>query len=380
MIKKYILILNGLILLNLFSYGLKPVLTAKQLETPPSRIIRTCCSFGADVKVRGIPLKTITDITCISKIGSHSYLGNKLEANGIIYTKLGGFIDLGHLRDQADWTAYLYSLIVSRKDDVRIIQKLGYEGGKKILDIKLPKDISDNDILLLAGKIAFDLSVWHEIATWFGTSYLPFIPERYSSFSIEDNYSNMMGVLIGIEAIKSELPYEEAMTMLIKKKLIQLKAATTEEETYDAMQSVQDVWWTNEAKLPSGKVLKERYLEITPKLKPWLIDDEIKDNDLSMNPKLKNEAQEISLTLTTNQGIPLSDLYRIEFRLNHKFPVKELFPVKIGRNITQKDFDLMMIYVKEDLNNRYSEKDFKQKKKEKQTLRDLKRQMTRESI
>lgn len=251
---------------------------------------------------------------------------------------------MGHLRDQADWTAYLYSLMLWQKEQGELEQKLGYEGGRKILKVQLPPDITDLDMALLAGNIAYDLSIWHEIATWFGASYLPFIPERYSSFSVEDNYSNLLGVIIGIEALQSSLPYEEAMTLLIKQKLVELQAAQNEEETYTAMNSVEGLWWTNQAKLPGGKVLKKRNLDISTQLKPWLVEGQTVS---------AHTAEVLNLKLTTQSGIPLEDLYEIHFRLNHKFPVKELFPKKIGRNITQKDFDFLMLYVKKDIKTRY---------------------------
>ncbi len=321
-----------------------PSLTLKDLNSPPPRIIRTCCSFGVEVGITGMPLKKLSEITSLHKIGNHKYLGDRFEANGIIYTKLGGFIDLGHLRDQADWTAYLYSLILSKKAEGKIIQKIGYEGGRKTLTIKIPADLEDIDAALLAGRITYDLSIWHEIATWFGASYLPFVPERYSSFSIEDSYSNLLGILIGIKAIQSDLPYEEAMTILLKEKLIELKAVETDEETYAAMKAVEDIWWTNDVKLPSAKVLKQRNLEIGSSLKPWLV----AQSSQNENP------QQINLEVKTSNGVLLSQLYEISFKLNHKFPLKEIVPLKNGRLITQKDFDMLMIYVKDDLQKRYA--------------------------
>jgi len=352
------------------SYAKAPLLTVKDLNSPPPRIIRTCCSFGVEVGITGMPLKKLSEITSLYKIGNHKYLGDRFEANGIIYTKLGGFIDLGHLRDQADWTAYLYSLILSKKEEGRIVQKIGYEGGRKTLTIKIPENLEDIDAVLLAGRITYDLSIWHEIATWFGASYLPFVPERYSSFSIEDSYSNLLGILIGIKAIQSNLPYEEAMTILLKEKLIELKAVETDEETYAAMKAVEDIWWTNDVKLPNAKVLKQRNLEIGSTLKPWLV------SQSSHNEK----AQEINIEVKTSEGVPLSQLYEVSFKLNHKFPLKEIIPIKNGRLITQKDFDLLMIYVKEDLQKRYAQNPKKLeaelRKKQREELRETKKTTT----
>src|SRR5680860_862991 len=100
-----------LIFLVSHSYAEAPVLTQKEIANPPPRIIRTCCGFGANIGVAGVPFYKKTDITTVAEMGPHHFLGGKEEQNGNIYTKRGGFIDLGHLRDCADWTAYLYRLI-----------------------------------------------------------------------------------------------------------------------------------------------------------------------------------------------------------------------------------------------------------------------------
>ena len=46
----------------------------------------------------------------------------------------------------------------------------------------------------MAQWIGFQLSIWHEIATWFGWSWTKTFPETASSFSPEDLYSNVLGV------------------------------------------------------------------------------------------------------------------------------------------------------------------------------------------
>ena len=62
----------------------KPLPTGgKALLSPPARIIRTCCSFGADLRVTGIPVKKVTHITSLANLGPHKYLGGAQEGNGI---------------------------------------------------------------------------------------------------------------------------------------------------------------------------------------------------------------------------------------------------------------------------------------------------------
>lgn len=329
-----------------FIVGMVPVsakplpVSPKDLASPPARIIRTCCSFGADLRVTAIPVKKVTHITSLEHLGPHQYLGRPEEGkNGIIYTRRGGFIDLGHLRDQADWTAYLYALILHSQARGEIVQKLGHEGGIKMLHLDIPARLDSADARLLAARIAYDLSVWHEIATWFGASYVPLVTERYSSFSIEDAYSNLLGTILGMEALQSELPYEQAMTRLLAQTMEQLQAVPTAAGTYLAMETVHNIWWTREKKLPSAKILLERQLNVYSDLKPMLVPG-MAEADVT--------ALILSVPETTRSGQPLSDLYELVIRPNYKFPMKEIFPTENRSFITQKDFAVLLRQVEKE--------------------------------
>lgn len=308
-----------------------PALTSEELLLPPPRIIRTCCSFGSNLSVARIPFVTQTDITSLEDIGPHHYLGHKSEGNGIIYTRHGGFIDLGHLRDCADWTAYLYTRIVFHpKNGKPILIDLGMEGGPKTLALNLPPNFSNAKAYELAGKIAYDLSVWHEIATWFGTSYIPLIPERYSSFSPEDLYSNLLGVKLAQQALKSDLNYNEAMTMLLAGTLAELEAVPTLAETYNAMEAVENLWWTRKKPIPSKDIIITRYMGNGPTLTPWLVPCK---GCLPAPYILKKP------------DASFSDLYELRIKLNHKFPLKELIAIPPDRFISQKDFGYLISYI-----------------------------------
>jgi hypothetical protein len=302
------------------------------LDNAPPRIIRTCCSFGSEVRVTGIPFLKVTDISSIEMLGPHKYLGNDEENNGIIYTRKGGFIDIGHLRDQADWTAYLHLRMLKKNSDNLIIE-LGREGGQKRLEIC--DSAIDNPLnkILLAGKIAYNLSVWHEISTFFGASYIPMVPERYSAFSIEDAYSNLLGVQIGMAAIQSELPYEEAVTKLLASKLKELEGVESYEETVEAMEAVRDFWWTREAKLPSKNILLRREFDLENCLAPWLIND-IEHSTINVKT--------ICSPQKTEEGIPLDEFYELSIQLNSKFPVKKILDRSDNRIITQHDFYILI--------------------------------------
>jgi hypothetical protein len=313
-----------------------PVITSKELSVAPARIIRTCCGFGVEIGIAGVPFAKKTDITSREIMGTHTYMGGRTEQNGIIYTRRGGFLDMGHLRDCADWTAYLYNLIKASQTDPNYRHiELRNEGGAKSLDLNVPADLSEEQIISLAGKISFDLSMWHEISTWFGASYVPLISEKFSSFSPEDMYSNLMGVHLGMRAIKNNLDYDKAMTSELDKMLDSLESVDTEEETYNAMLKVNEVWYTNQKKYPNKNIVLKRYIEFGPELSPWLV------------PGYESRLQPYILPKPADS---LSKYYQLSLKLNFRFPVDSVFPDKVDRIITQNDFEKFVLFIQTEIN------------------------------
>jgi len=314
-----------------------PDLDHNKLNHHPSKIIRSCCVFGTDLRLGFIPFLRRTDIISKHELGQHQYLGNRNEGNGIIYTTRGGFIDVAHLRDIADWTGYLYNLITARDSTSDgIAYDLGIEGGEKTLTLHLPSTLDQHSTVELAGLIAYEISVWHEIASWFGISYLPLIPERYSSFSPEDLYSNLMGVHLGMRAIQSDLPYNEAMTTLISSMLDSLGAVETANDTYLAMKKVEGIWWSNSHPLPSRKILLSRYVETDDILLPWRL---IEDNESSIAYPLEKPARHLKDAFELNITVRWPYFQRTEACLNSR------------KTITQNDFGELISCISDQVRN-----------------------------
>ncbi|MGL4630327.1 MAG: DUF4056 domain-containing protein [Leadbetterella sp.] len=294
---------------------------------PPPRIIRTCCAFGNKVGYSVLSFIRNTDVTSISKLGKHVFMGAKSEHDGIIYTHKGGFIDTGHMRDIADITAYMYTSMKKFKPTGKWDFTLGREGGLKSIHVRLDSSLTDKDLVKIAGKIAYDLSVWHEISTWYGASFLPLIPERYSSFSVEDAFSNLLGAQLGMKAILSEKPYEEAMTELIAESFQYYNAVNTYEETTQRMDQVEGKWWSVKAKFPSKNVLKLRLFDIYGCIHPMLID-------------INSYGSEVLCVPTHTEAIKdIDDYYLLTIKANFKMPLKDVLEEGEERKvITQKDF------------------------------------------
>ncbi|MCE1198832.1 MAG: DUF4056 domain-containing protein [Marinilabiliales bacterium] len=317
-----------------------PVFTEKDYQNHPPRIIRTCCALGTDLKVSVFPFYRYTMLTSIGKLGPHKFLGDSKEHNGILYPRRGGFLDLGHLRDLIDWTAYVYNQCKRSQITGEVVIHLGYEAGSKVLYLKVPPTEKDEELIRLAGRVAYDLSIWHEITSWFGASAVPLVSERFSSFSPEDAFSNLTGITIAAEAIRSELPYEEAVTKLITKTLKDLEAVNSDEESYQAMEAVREVWWTRTKHLPNNRVTLQRELGVYDPMLPWLVPG---------MESLNSTPFTLTVPETTTDGVPLHEFYNLTFDLNHKIPVHKIFPERKERVVTQRDFPEIIRFIANDM-------------------------------
>ncbi len=313
-----------------------PVFKERDYYNHPPRIIRTCCAFGTDLKISIIPGVKKTDLTSIELMGQHHYLGHHTEKNGILYTRRGGFIDFGHLRDLVDWTAYIYNLAKKSQETGEIFLPLGFESGEKALMIKVPATEKEEDLINLAGRIAYDLSIWHEITSWFGASAVPLLSEKFSSFSLEDTFSNLLGTKIAAAAILSDLPYDEAVTEAIHQTLLELEAVASVEESYQVMESVREIWWTRKVPLPRNGVMIQRKLGAYSTMSPLLVP--------GWESKNKTPFQ-LTLPERTFDGIPLSEFYTISVETNNKVPIKKIFPERTDRMVTQNDFQVIIDYI-----------------------------------
>jgi len=110
------------------------VLTPDRIpDVPYPRSLRPCCAFGADLEVElgstPVPGVEVGNLIGPSDVGPHRYDNGfasldrsdrrgtlNVENNGLLYTCRGGFIDLAHLRDNADNTIALAAAVLRRMD------------------------------------------------------------------------------------------------------------------------------------------------------------------------------------------------------------------------------------------------------------------------
>ena len=344
----YKTIVHGIKILMFLGFAVNPIAISAQnipddrvnLNKIPPRIIRACCAFGYDLKLWGVPFVNIDQVISIDDLGEHHYMGNKREGTGTIYTHRGGFIDIGHMRDQIDWTRYLYNAILNSKGKGEVVIPLRKEAGRKTLYLNVPAKLDDTDCMLLAGKIAYDFSLWHEISTWFGASTLPFMPEKFSSFSVEDVYSNLLGIHVGMKILHSKLPFNDAATKLIASTLDSLDVVKTAQGTYDAYNSIHNKWYTNKKRIPHTNITLKRDTDVLKATRPWIIPSKM---DTIGAPNI------LDVPLLNTKGALLTEYYQFTIDSNHKIPVEELFPDRQNNLINQDDFGVLLNSIKEGL-------------------------------
>jgi hypothetical protein len=250
--------------------------------TPPEGL-RPCCAFGYNLKVDAggvpVPLYRIDNIVEADKLGEHHYNDSVLGASaaifgmsneriGLLYTEKGGFIDIAHVRDTADYTLYLFSQIYAHLGEERVLTLDNELAARKIRFFAFtpPADPTEryNLSAYLAAKLAFQLAAWHEIAQWYGYQSIPGFSEGISAFSPEDLYSNLLGSRIALTLIlngqaSSLNQFSTAIAHTLPIALNQL-GAYDRPDTQTMFDEVDGTWWNSYQRVPQKfLVLRRNY-------------------------------------------------------------------------------------------------------------------------
>lgn len=326
---------------------------------PFGRMIRQCCNFGYDAPVFWMPVH-MGYITSVEHLGNHVFYGDDQEGNGIIYSNNGGFIDLGHIRDNADLVAYFAWHITHSVGSDTTIETVR-EGGKRRIELLLgDSELTNDDILLLAQRISHEMSVWHEIRTYFGVPTFWPIHEKQSAFSPEDNYSNLLGTFVGYRALKRKGDFLSNMNLEIEELLKSYDPVQSSEETRTAMDDVRGLWW-RKVSLPSNRFLLAKYFDTYGTLEPWLIPSHSNYFDTPSKP--------IQLTVpeTTSSGKKLTDLFEIHIKPVPNIPVRKVLGRKRSKGISELDFPTYVNWIRKN-EHRYDRRNDRLKKRSSQPI------------
>jgi len=339
-------------------------------DVPEPASLRPCCIFGNDVgaQVGSIPVPgyEITYTLELDTLGTHQFNKGTIalqprgqerilsdEVSGILYTCRGGFIDIAHVRDNADRTLYLVSQIGRIAVTGGTIPISG-EGAKrrvvvKPVDPRLVRTYGLREVVTsLAEWLDYQAGIWHEITTWYGWSSTPF-SEQPSAFSPEDLYSNLVGAkiagtIIRRQAAPSEVAYNRAVTALLRDALIKL-GPLPQAATRRAFEYVDGIWWDSTKRVPDNQLVRHRNFKLGPKLYPWKLMDARSFSTLPAAQKefdryCRGDWKPLGLSIPDRLGdVPFRVMATLEIEpgellVKNGFP----FPKRGSTMVTQDDF------------------------------------------
>ena len=336
-------------------------------DLPPPAKLRPCCAFGTQMKVRmgsiPVPLVSLGNIVSADDLGPHKYDNGlltvdssdhrgwvDLEKNGVAYTCRGGFIDTAHVRDNADLTISLFAQVVRALESGGTIE-LPDQGATLRIRVK-PVNRENLERyghvdLALAGAqwLAFQISIWHEIATWYGFAAMKMWPERVSAFSPEDLYSNLLGIKLaaGIainRGAQSETSFNRNMDAWLQQAMRRLDAVP-KDSGMTAMQSVDGLWWDSTARLPDWHFVRHRNMDLGGKIHPWRI-EQARGEDGSVSPldECKDTPPPLDLRNPDGfEGLAFRDALTLEIEVGEPMAAAGFpFPDPGSRTVTQEDY------------------------------------------
>jgi len=205
-----------------------------------------CAALGVSIQVPALRPSpyfgcvTGLNYTDIDNLERH-YYSKFLKGNELIYTARAGYIDLGHLREAADRTRYLFevceeNILNGEKEFMFTI----IEPGEYHVSMTYPDDWDQRGMVEkqhIARGVAIELgqhfahlsTIWHEIVTWYGYASTGLLSEKASSFSWEDGYSDLLGTKLAAEVLRANTQsFDDGMTDSIKRELAKLDPQSVE--------------------------------------------------------------------------------------------------------------------------------------------------------
>ncbi len=262
---------------------------------------RTCCAFGMDLRVDlasiEVPFFHIGNVMSADDLGPHAYslplAAPEVEGNGLVYTCRGGWIDVAHVRENADLQLFLTLALAQHLRDGGAVVIPGHGGSTTIvleplLEL-LGEELIEGDPLRFASALAswvtYRIGIWHEVTTWWGYQMIAGFSEQPSAFSPEDLYSNALGIrlaraVVAADRFTSSTVYDETIVAYIRLALERLGAQPTE-TARAIMTSLDGLWWDSTRRLPDTHLVTRRGFpgEHLAAITPWRAEDAFDDDE-----------------------------------------------------------------------------------------------------
>lgn len=324
----------------------------------PPKKLRPCCAFGQDLRAAvgsvPVPIYRNENIRALDELGPHGYDKGELtpERNGLVYTCRGGFLDIAHVRDNADKTLYLAMELARALPQGATIEWPEEGTKRRVIVAPLPKGLLERHgrwrtATALASWAVYQLSTWHEVVTWYGFESIAGVSERLSSFSPEDVYSNVLGINLGAGivlagAVRSREEYDVTMEAWLREALRRL-GVVSKADARQAMQAVDGLWWDSSKRLPEFELVRRRYVHAGSPIEAWLVQDPAIERACAKQPP--------PLPLKIEQRLgerEIAELVTVEFEFASWLPERFPLPVAEGVQVTQNDFKKILGAIREE--------------------------------
>lgn len=328
---------------------------------PIRQRLRPCCAFGhglnAEVGSIPIPGLRLQNVIGVDELGSHRFDAGVLEvgsddgevfaseANGLVFTCRAGFIDTAHLRDYADWTMFVGPALARELENGTTIALPPEAGARSIVLEPIPAEWvaaygRRRLAVSMAEWIVFQMSIWHEIATWYGWSALPLFSERASAFSPEDLYSNALGIrlaagVIAVRAAANDTSYDRTLDRWTRSALAELGAQDRDDGVV-AADLVDGLWWDSSRRVPDERLILRRNFDLSLVAVPWTIEQSGRVASRDGVGSCGSNVDPVPLVIPDALGdVRFEDFVSLQVQVEPA--VAALLPIQ-GRTISQADF------------------------------------------
>ncbi len=204
--------------------------------------------------------------------------------------------------------------------------------------------------VVMAKWLAFQLSIWHEIATWYGFASLAEWPEKISAFSPEDLYSNQLGVRLAGAIVlsndaRSDGEYNANMDAWIERTLDRPEVAPLD-QAVAAAQAVDGAWWDSQRRIPDWMLVKRRRMDHGPLLAPWTLEGASSGSKGPVRPIAACQGRGKPLVLRIDDGwsgVAFRDYAGVEFDVGAGLTAAGFpQPRSESRLVTQDDFPFVI--------------------------------------
>jgi hypothetical protein len=281
------------------------------------------------------------------------------EHNGLVATCRGGFVDTAHVRDNADNTLALSDAVARAMDSGASIEVPPQGASMRVRLHAIPAETIEHHgrmklAVALAQWLAYQFSIWHEIATWYGYASLAEWPEKISAFSPEDLYSNQLGVRIaGAIALsggaRSDTEYNLNMDAWIAQVLRRLRVVSLA-DARAAADALDGAWWDSARRIPDWMLVQRRRMDTGPLLLPWTLEmaSPGKKGPVGPLPACKDAGPPLVLHVADGwNGLAFRDLATLEFEVGDGIAAQGFpFPRAGSRVVTQDDFPAVIAAIR----------------------------------